>query len=153
MSGQDDIEQIMDEGVALLAALTVGLADSHADTITAPIGCNLGAKYIGEKFALRDYCWCDFGSGFHEDADPSTSIHDTPDGRCPPNFEHYASGVSLRWYKRMGRSHEWEKAPATRGQAIAILAECLQELRDSAPSRLSANAAAEQEEAERSQPE
>ena len=98
MMNDDTVECILETGIAMLASMAMGLRDADGDTITAPIGSNASVQYISEQFALRDYCWCDFGPGFSdEDPDPETSIHPTPDGHCPPNFVHFASGVKLRW--------------------------------------------------------
>ncbi len=135
MTKTDTVEHILETGVSLLATMALGLRDSDGDTITSTIGSNANVQYISEQFALRDFCWCDFGSGFSdEDPDPETSIHPTPDGHCPPNFEHFASGLQLRWYKHIGRSHEWENLPASRDDAIQVLLDCMKPLVAKKPS-------------------
>ena len=103
--------------------MAMGLRDADGDVITSSIGSNANVQYISDVFALREYCWCDFGAGFSdEDPDPETSIHVTPDGHCRPNFEHIESGVKLRWHKHINRSMEWENAPESRDAAIQPVA-------------------------------
>lgn len=56
---------------------------------------NNGAdSFENEVFALRTYCWCDGSFPGHED-------------ECPPNFEHFGSGVKITWYKHVSRGLEF----------------------------------------------
>ncbi|HEU5223009.1 MAG TPA: hypothetical protein VFU07_04935 [Candidatus Lumbricidophila sp.] len=138
---EDELTAVVD----LIAGLTVGLVDSDGDKITFPIGSNAAVEYRTEQFAIRDYCWCAFGDGYDrhdyneaEDGpmpNPERSTHTTPDGMCPPNFEHFKSGLKLDWYKRRGRSNEWYgNLPTTREQVIDILLDCLKPLATNQPS-------------------
>lgn len=52
------IQQILEEGVKLIASLTVGLQDSDGDLITHAIGGNANVQYESAVFSIRDYCWC-----------------------------------------------------------------------------------------------
>ena len=114
------VDTILDAGVDLIASLLVGKIDADGRRITDHIGSNAGVIYLGERFAIRDYCWCDWGQGFDEEPpDPKTSVHLTEDGNCPANFEHYASGLRLTWYKHSGRSEKWENLPDTQNAATA----------------------------------
>lgn len=64
---------------------------------------------------MRDYCWCD-------------------NGGCPPNFEHFATGVKARWYKHPSRGFEWIVPPTDREQVIEILLDCMKPLVKKLPS-------------------
>lgn len=129
------VEDILTSGLELLTSMTLGLVDADGDRITARPGSNANVHYIAEQFALRDFCWCDFGQDWSDEpADPAGSIHSTPDGFCPPNFEHPASGLKATWYKHMGRSLEWTNLPETRAEAMKILLDCMSPLVAGKPS-------------------
>jgi hypothetical protein len=61
-------------------------------------------------FAMRCYCWCDGAREGHE-------------GGCPPNFEHFQSGLSMSWYKHAGRGATVNRIPSAT-EWNAIVAEC-----------------------------
>jgi len=73
---------------------------------------NSGAKYENAVFALRAYCWCD-GSRHNWDADEL----------CPPNFEHFASGFQVRWYKHSHRGRS-QNREITQGDWRQLVTEC-----------------------------
>lgn len=75
---------------------------------------NSGAdEYVNETFALRAYCWCE-GEGDHEE-------------ECPPNFEHYSSGVKITWYKHANRGVRASQ-DLTRTAWKRILEDCLESI-------------------------
>ena len=110
--------------ITLLARHTAGLADSAAAPGTQRkiqddgVGTNRGEHYVNDVFALRDFCWCD-GQTHPEDADGIPA--------CPPNFEHFASGIQGEWYKHLGRDVRFNRKP-TAGEALAVLSDCLESL-------------------------
>jgi hypothetical protein len=63
-------------------------------------------------FAMRSYCWCDGG------------LH--PKG-CPPNFEHYPSGLAVSWYKHAHRGVTINRH-ITSPQWLNVVQECLKSL-------------------------
>lgn len=77
--------------------------------------------YDGSIFAYRPYCWCDAGLDGDED-DPHYN-------GCPPNFEHYPSGLKITWYKHEGRG-----ITANRELKAMdwwdVLAECVKEIKE-----------------------
>ena len=132
---EQTIEHILSDGVELLATMTRGLIDADGHVITSQPGTNANVHYIADQFALRDYCWCDFGQDWSDEpSGPENSIHSTAEGYCPPNFEHPASGLSLTWYKHMGRSPQWTNLPETRAAALKILLDCMSPLVAARPS-------------------
>jgi hypothetical protein len=74
---------------------------------------NSGAvPFENDVFAMRAYCWCD-GERHREG--------------CPPNFEHFGSGLEVNWYKRCGRGTSANQTlPFSKW--LSILGECLQSL-------------------------
>ncbi|MBT8163215.1 MULTISPECIES: hypothetical protein [Arthrobacter] len=116
--------------ITLLARHTAGLAGSAAAPRTddkiqdSGVGVNCGEHYVNDVVALRDFCWCD-GRIHPEDADGIPS--------CPPNFEHFASGILGEWYKHLGRDVRFNRKPEA-GEALAVLVDCLESLHaDNAP--------------------
>lgn len=69
----------------------VGRARGDWEFGTGALTGNTGAEeYANDVFALRSYCWCEGTlEGHNED--------------CLPNFEHFASGLKIRWYKHAHR--------------------------------------------------
>jgi len=53
-------------------------------------------EYVNAVFAMRTHCWCGGLRFGHEE-------------RCPPNFQHFPTGLSLTWYKHAGRSSALNK--------------------------------------------
>jgi hypothetical protein len=76
------------------------------------------SDYEGKKFAYRPYCWCDGGYKEHEE-----------DG-CPPNFEHYESGLVITWYKHCGRGVSANQPELKAMEWFDILADCVQEIKE-----------------------
>lgn len=61
------------------------------EAITGGNPCaNAGDSYVSDIFEMRAYCWCDGDAEGHEDG-------------CPPNFVHKSSGLTICWYKYLGR--------------------------------------------------
>lgn len=130
-SWRDDIE--LQSMLVLLAGRTGGLTNTDGDLIqSAGIGCNCNESFVNNVFALRDYCWCE-GSYhretvlFEDDEDAWQLAIETSGGSgtgCPPNFEHFASGIKGSWYKHLGRDVTFNRE-ARRGEALNILMECL----------------------------
>lgn len=112
------------EGVCdMLADLVVGLAAEGGGVIQNPPGSNCAEGFANHVFAIRDFCWCD--GSVHPwvlDADGKEN-HPT----CPPTFEHFASGITGEWYKRLGRDTLFSREPAP-GEALAILMDCIASL-------------------------
>lgn len=75
------------------------------------------SDYEGKKFAYREYCWCDGGYEGHEEG-------------CPPNFEHYESGLVITWYKHCGRGVSANRTEPKMSEWFAILADCVKEIED-----------------------
>lgn len=107
------------EGIAgILGDLVIGLRDDDGDLIRYAVGGNSGVRFSNTIFAIRDFCWCD--GGLHpEDADGIPS--------CPPNFEHFASGITGEWYKHLGRDTRWSRSPEAR-EVLAVLMDCIRSL-------------------------
>lgn len=125
VNATENIEGVLEDGITLITRMARGVFDSDGDPIQS-LGNNANTQYLAENFAFRDYCWCDFGDGWDEaPADPATSIHPTPDGHCPVNFEHYRSGLRITWYKHFGRSMSFENLPESADAALEIILDCL----------------------------
>ncbi len=73
--------------------------------------------YEGTKFAYRPYCWCDGENPEHKDG-------------CPPNFEHYESGLQITWYKHSGRGISANKSELKALEWFDIIADCVEEIRN-----------------------
>lgn len=73
--------------------------------------------YEGNVFCYRNYCWCDGDSPGHEEG-------------CPPNFEHYGSGLKIAWYKHEGRGVTANMTELKSMHWFDILAECVNEVRN-----------------------
>lgn len=73
--------------------------------------------YEGKKFAYRNYCWCDGDTAGHEMG-------------CPPNFEHYESGLQIAWYKHCGRGVSANKPELKMIDWFNILKDCVKEIED-----------------------
>ena len=94
------------------------------------VGSNAASQVITPTFALRDYCWC--GGVIHpevvdddsEDFSAAASGSGGESTGCPPNFEHFASGIRGTWYKHAGRELRFNRPPQ-RGEALEILRDCL----------------------------
>lgn len=69
-----------------------------------------GCEYEDEMFMMHPYCWCD-----RKDCDWCES------GRA--NFEHKASGLSIHWYKYIGRGMEVHNTSGK--EAWKIIVECI----------------------------
>jgi hypothetical protein len=69
-------------------------------------------EFENSVFAMRSYCWCDGG------------LH--PDG-CPPNFEHYPSGLAVSWYKHARRGVTINRH-ITSTQWLDVVQGCLESL-------------------------
>ncbi len=108
------------EGVAgILGELVVGLPhEAGISVIRTSVGVNSAERFRNDVFAVRDYCWCD------------GLIHaETEEGlpNCPPNFEHFASGITGEWYKYLGRDTRWSRY-VSGAEALAILGDCIRSL-------------------------
>ena len=101
----------VEEGLCLLASLIMeARGESYGSLIS-----NSGADpWEGATFALRSYCWCDGGNVGHEDG-------------CPPNFEHYPSGLIANWYKHVGRGNSQNRALSVR-EWVNVLGSCIREV-------------------------
>jgi hypothetical protein len=67
-------------------------------------------EFVNEVFAIRSYCWCDGGAEGHEEG-------------CPPNFEHFGSGIRAAWYKRAQRGESINRIPS-KTEWRSIVREC-----------------------------
>lgn len=104
--------------VGIIGELIVGLRDEDGELIRYGAGSNSGIHFSNTVFAIRDFCWCD--GGLHaEDADGIPS--------CPPNFEHFASGITGEWYKHLGRDTRWNRSPEAK-EVLAVLMDCIRSL-------------------------
>lgn len=108
--------------VSLLAEQTQYLPDSFSDNPAQPsriqeagVGCNCAEGYVNDVFALRDFCWCD------ETLHPWNEETDGPG--CPPNFEHFATGLKGRWYKHRRRSVVFDRV-VTLPEMVALIGTC-----------------------------
>lgn len=77
-----------------------------------PLGSGPYGDYSNEVFALRAYCWCD--GERHTDG-------------CPPNFEHYPSGLKINFYKHIGRGMSSNR-PFDPEQWKLVLWDCLRSI-------------------------
>lgn len=114
----------------LLGGAVVGLPeeDSGRPISEHGIGANCAEGFRNEVFAIRDYCWCD--GRFHPepaDADVVDYVSGGEGAGCPPNFEHFASGIKGVWYKHLGRNMRFSQ-DLTHQEALRILRECLDSL-------------------------
>jgi hypothetical protein len=69
-------------------------------------------EFENSIFAMRSYCWCD--GDLHTDG-------------CPPNFEHYPSGLAVSWYKHARRGVTINRH-ITSPQWLDVVQECLKSL-------------------------
>lgn len=137
---QWDCEPDLEGVVHLLSERTAGLVDAN-DPSDAPrrisssgVGSNAAEAYVNEVFALRDFCWCE-GSVHPEvvdwDSPDSEYLEMPPSGGtssgCPPNFEHFASGIRGEWYKHLGRDVRFSRSART-DEALAVLMDCLRSM-------------------------
>lgn len=102
--------------ITTVARLTGGMpddTDGH-QIISHGVGSNCAESYTNDVFAIRDFCWCD-GAIHPEDEDGVPS--------CPPNFEHFASGLKGAWYKHLGRDVCFNAEPEV-GEVLAIMLDC-----------------------------
>jgi hypothetical protein len=104
-------------GQSLLETLAIAIAEARGEDqwkdglLVSNYGCD---PFENDVFAMRTYCWCGGDRHGHEDG-------------CPPNFEHKASGLTVCWYKHVGRGAS-KNQPLNRGQWLAILRDCLESL-------------------------
>lgn len=107
-----------------LGQALVGQTDAHGDLIVDDMGYNQGRSFRNDVFAIREYCWCDGEyHGLLDDPD----FPDDPTTACPPNFEHFASGLKVEWYKHMRRGVMANQA-LTVAEMQVILKDCLESL-------------------------
>ena len=78
---------------------------------------NNQTDYEGTIFAYRKYCWCDGDRDGHGNG-------------CPPNFEHYPSGVKITWYKHEGRGVTCNGPELPAVFWWDILNSCVQEIKE-----------------------
>lgn len=71
--------------------------------------------YECSVFAMRSYCWCDGTLPGHA-------------GGCPPNFEHFGSGLLVTWYKHSRRGDSMNR-DVSGAEWEAIRAECMAAVR------------------------
>jgi hypothetical protein len=77
------------DGLLLIAQAVKDKAGRKDNNFEGLLTDNSGEpNFENSIFAMRRYCWCD------------GDLH--PDG-CPPNFEHYPSGLAVSWYKHARR--------------------------------------------------
>lgn len=105
----------LDHGLILIAdAIREKRGDTYALTD------NGGEIYFKcPVFVMRSYCWCDGDNQGHE-------------AGCPPNFEHYRTGLRVEWYKYVGRGMACNMA-TTAGQWADIVAECIAAVKEWKP--------------------
>jgi len=99
---QEDAEWAT-EGLHFLAQIIADVrgevVNTEYDVYDNLLTANYGAStYDNDIFVMRAYCWCDGRKLGHEDG-------------CPPNFEHYPSGLMINWYKYAGRGITSNKKP------------------------------------------
>ena len=118
---RDIVSSAMEGVCAILGGLVVGQPHEldNSSRIRWEVGSNTAEKFRNEVFAIRDYCWCD-GALHPRDED------DLP--VCPPEFEHFASGVSGEWYKYLGRDTRFSREVSAE-EAVAILVDCMASIR------------------------
>lgn len=106
--------------VSVVARFTGGMPDdSDGHRINSHgVGDNCAEIYSNEIFAIRDFCWCD--GSIHPQNE-----HGVPN--CPPNFEHFASGLKATWYKNLGRDMRFNAEPEV-GEVLAIMLDCAMSL-------------------------
>lgn len=116
-------------GETVLETIAIAIAESRGDDqwkdglLVGNYGCE---PHENATFAMRSYCWCDGEGEGHE-------------AGCPPNFEHRPSGLTVCWYKHVGRSAS-KSLPMNRGQWLVVLQDCLESLSaDQQPSSPSAS--------------
>jgi len=120
------IDPSMTGVVCLIAEQTGGLPDANLPAGAEArmiqkhgVGVNCGEHFANDVFVLRDFCWCD------DSLHPWDEELDQPG--CPPNFEHFASGISGTWYKYLARDVQFNRA-ARPNEALAVLHDCLRSL-------------------------
>lgn len=98
----------MQRGIEQIDEALVEL-EGHADDWGHYTSNSGRGEFKNDVFAIRSYCWCDSGKG-HEEG-------------CPPNFEHFKSGIQAAWYKHSRRSPSVSTIP-TSAEWRAIVREC-----------------------------
>lgn len=73
--------------------------------------------FSNDVFTIRAYCWCD------------GDLH--PDG-CPPNFVHHASGLTINWYKHVGRGMSADR-PFNAVAWVGVLWDCIRSIDPTQP--------------------
>ena len=106
---QCEMQGHVEEGLCLLASL---ISEVRGTTYGSLVSNTGDEPWESAAFAMRAYCWCD------------GDRH--PDG-CPPNFEHYDSGLVANWYKHVGRGHSQNRAISVR-EWVNILGSCIREV-------------------------
>ena len=72
--------------------------------------------FSNDVFEIRPYCWCDGDEPNHVE-----------DG-CPLNFYHKESGLSVSWYKHLGRDMHVDDE-ITSAKWADILEDCLKSIK------------------------
>ena len=103
----------------------VGQADECGRVIDDDMGYNQARSFSNDTFAFREYCWCE---GDYHGLLEDPNFLDDPTPACPPNFEHFPSGLKVSWYKHMRRGVLANQA-LTFDQMEAVLRDCLESLR------------------------
>lgn len=67
--------------------------------------------FMNDVFVLRSYCWCDGEKEGHEEG-------------CPPNFEHFKTGLKISWYKHAGRGITANREEIPAMEWFNIVADC-----------------------------
>lgn len=73
-------------------------------------------NFENTTFAVNAYCW-------------GCVTCDDMDQECAPNFTHKASGISIDWYKRLGRGMSLRSGTLTFPTWFEIMNDCLNSLK------------------------
>lgn len=88
-------------------------------------------KYPGsEEDELDSEWWRLYNMEYGNVTQGELRTHDDSCGLNLPGFHHFETGLSIRWYKRVGRSTESNKGMKTL-EWYKLVVECLESVRDS----------------------
>lgn len=118
---EEEVTIVVPEGMIPDTDVLSGLIVASLRVIAKACGDNedylkYGADFENDVFRMHPFCWCEKEDCIYcKDEDPA------------PNFHHKESGLSVWWYKYIGRSTEI-KGPINAFTVLDIIRECLKSI-------------------------
>jgi hypothetical protein len=112
----------------MLRAITQAIYehDSSREVFVGLVGhYSYGADWKSDVFEMRPYYWGDCTCGADDLNDGTECSEDC--ALMQPNFLHYRTGLTVNWYKYIGRGMEVENMPV---DLTTVLIECLADIQE-----------------------